>query len=300
MDETQSPDGAAAPRSTAATLALAGVGLLGAGNRRAARTFAHGARVAGVVGGPVWRSPPLRPARRAGRSVLDSLVEEGGRHEVRWRAELETTVAEGVVDSVTSAVVEHAIVERVAARMLEAGTLERVAAQVTDSPLPLRVVDDVLTERVTDPIVARVVESPDLDRIFARVLASPALDELIAKVLDNPSTDRIVAQILASPGLERLIVQVMKSRLVDDLTDRVLVSDELQRVVTQVAQSPAIRSAIADSSAGLAGEVAGQVRTRTVGADATVERAARRLLRRKPIIRVDPPDPPSPAGAPAA
>jgi hypothetical protein len=300
MDETQSRDETAAERSSAATLALAGIGLLGAGNRRAVRTLAQGVRVAAVVGAPVWHSPPLGPARRAGRSVLDSLVAEGGRHEVRWRAELETTVTERVVDSVTSAVVGHAIVERVAAQMIAAGTLERVAAQVTDSPLPLRLVDDVLTERVTDPIVARVVESPDLDRIFARVLASPALDELIAKVLDSPSTDRIVAQILASPGLERLIVQVMKSRLVDDLTDRVLASDELQRVVTHVAQSPAIRSAIAESSAGLAGEVADQVRTRTVVADATVERAARRLLRRKPIIRVDPPDPPSPAGAPAA
>jgi hypothetical protein len=72
---------------------------------------------------------------------------------------------------------------------------------------------------------------------------------------------------------------VMKSRLVDELTDRVLASEELQRVVTHLACK------------------AGEVRTRTVAADATAERAARRLLRRKPIIRMGPPEPPSPAGA---
>src|SRR3954470_5569253 len=91
MDETQPPDDAAAPRSTAATLALAGVGLLGAGNRRAVRTFAHGARAAAAVGAPVWHPAPPRRARRAGRSVLEALVEEAARHELRWRAELETT-----------------------------------------------------------------------------------------------------------------------------------------------------------------------------------------------------------------
>ena len=144
-------------------------------------------------------------------------------------------------------------------------------------------------------------EDEERQRADSFELAKPREQRVLPPLSDAPTADECVRYaLLASPGLERVIVQVMKSRLVDDLTDRVLVSDELQRVVTQVAQSPAIRSAIAASSAGLAVEVAGQVRTRTVGADATVERAARRLLRRKPIIRVDPPDPPSPAGAPAA
>jgi hypothetical protein len=129
-----------------------------------------------------------------------------------------------------------------------------------------------------------------------RVLASPAVDDLIAKLLDSPSTDRIVAQMLASPGLERLVVQVMKSRLVDDLTDRVLASEELHRVVSHVAQSPALRMAIADSSASLAGELADQVRTRTVVADERAESVARRLLHRKPIVRMGSPEQPPPAG----
>jgi hypothetical protein len=297
MENERPSDGAAAPRSTRATVALAGIGLVSAGNRRLGRAVGVGRRTTVAVGAPMWRSSPIAPVRRAGRFVLGSLVAEGGRHELRWRAELGTTVAERLVDTVTGAMVEHAVIERVAAQLLEAGTLERVAEQVTDSPLPVHVVDEVLTERVTEPIVARVVDSPELDRVVGRVLASPAVDELIAKLLDSPSTDRIVAQMLGSPGLERLVVQVMESRLVDDLTDRVLASEELQRVVSHIAQSPELRTAIAESSVSLAGEVADQVRTRTVVADDRAERAARRLLRRKPIARMGPPEPPSPAGA---
>jgi hypothetical protein len=275
MENENSFDGAPAPRSIAATLALAGVGLVSAGNRRIGRAVGVGRRTTLAVGAPVWRSAPIAPVRRAGGILLGSLVAEGGRHELRWRAELGTTVAERLVDRVTGAMVEHAVIERVAAQLLEAGTLERV----------------------TEPIAARVVESPDLDRVVGRVLASPALDELIAKLLDSPSTDRVVAQMLASPGLERLVVKVMESRLVDDLTDQVLASDELQRVVSHIAQSPELRAAIAEQSVGLAGELADQVRARTVVADERAERAARRLLRRKPIARMGPPEPPSPAGA---
>ena len=274
MENEHSSAGAPAPRSIGATFALAGVGLVSAGNRRIGRAVGAGRRTTLAVGAPVWRSAPIAPVRRAGSIVLGGLVAEGGRHELRWRAELGTTVAE-LVDTVTGAMVEHAVIERVAAQLLEAGTLERV----------------------TEPIAARVVESPDLDRVVGRVLASPALDELIAKLLDSPSTDRIVAQMLASPGLERLVVKVMESRLVDDLTDQVLASEELQRVVSHIAQSPELRAAIAEQSVGLAGELADQVRARTVVADERAERAARRLLRRKPIARMGPPEPPSPAGA---
>ena len=298
MDDTYAEDRVEPARSAAATIALAAIG---AGrreqpahrrHRRVRRPRRH------VVGGPVWRSPPAAPVRRASRSALERLVEDGARHERLWSAETRVALTERVVDVVVGAAIRYALVERVVAQLIAAGTLERVAGQVTESPLPLRVVDDMLSEGVTDPIVTRVVESPDLDRVVERVLASPAVDGVITKVLDSPSTDRIVTQVLASPGLERLIVTVMESRLVADLTDHVVHSEELQRVVSAVSQSPELRSAIAESSASLAGEVADQVRARTVVADDRAERVARRLLRRKPVPRMGPPEPPSPAGAP--
>jgi hypothetical protein len=297
MDDNQASEAVPVPRSAAATLALAGIGLIGAGNRRLRPAVGLGLRAAGVVVIPLRRVPLVAPVRRAGSAVLSTLAAEGGDREARWRAELEATLTERIVDAATRAVVEHEIVERVAAQLIDAGTLERVAEQVTDSPLPLRLVDDMLTERVTDPIAARVFGSAELDRLLERMLASPALDALLAKLLDSPSTDRIVARTVASPGLERLVVTVMESRLVDDLTERVIESEELQRVVSHVAKSPELRTAIAQSSASMAGEVADQVRTRTVVADESAERVARRLLRRKPIIRMGPPDPAGAGGA---
>lgn len=298
MDDTHADDPVAPERSVAATLALAAVGLADATGRRVAGVAGFGVRTVTVVGGPVWRSVPAAPARRAGRSVLDRLVEDGVRHERLWSAEARAALTERVVDAVVGAAIRYRIVEQVVDRMIAAGTLERVVGQVTESPLPLSVVDDMLTESVTEPIVARVVESPDLDRVVERVLASRAVDDLIAKVLDSPSTDRIVGQVLASPGLERLIVMVIESRLVADLTDRVIASEELQRVVTTFAQSPVLRSAITESSASIASDLAYEVRARTVVADDRAERVARRLLRRKPVPRMGPPDGPSPAGAP--
>jgi len=298
MDDTFAEDRVEPARSTAATVALATIGLADASRRRIGGIAGFGVRAVTVVGGPVWRSPPAAPLRRASRSALERLVEDGARHERLWSAETRVALTERIVDAVVGAAIRYGVVERVVAQLIAAGTLERVAGQVTESPLPLRVVDDMLSEGVTDPIVTRVVESPDLDRVVERVLASPAVDGVITKVLDSPSTDRIVTQVLASPGLERLIVTVMESRLIADLTDHVVHSEELQRVVFAVSQSPELRSAIAESSASLAGELADQVRTRTVVADDRAERLARRLLRRKPVPRMGPPEPPSPAGAP--
>ena len=298
MDDTYADDRAEPARSAASTIALSAIGLADVSSRRIAGIAGFGVRAVAVVGGPVWRSPPAAPLRRASRSALERLVEDGARHERLWSAETRVAVTERVVDVVVGAAIRYGLVERVVAQLIAAGTLERVAGQVTESPLPLRVVDDMLSERVTDPIVTRVLESPDLDRVVERVLASPAVDGVITKVLDSPSTDRIVTQVLASPGLERLIVTVMESRLIADLTDHVVHSEELQRVVFAVSQSPELRSAIAESSASLAGEVADQVRAKTVVADDRAERVARRLLRRKPVPRMGPPEPPSPAGAP--
>jgi hypothetical protein len=267
MDESHPSDGAAAPRSLAATLALTGLGLLGAGARPFGAAVGLGRRTTWAVAGPVWRSGAVAPVRRAAQARIASLVAEGAVRERRWRAAIGATLAGPVVDTVTRAAVEHAVVERVVSRLLAAGTLERVAEEVADSPLRHRAMDE-------------------------------ALDGLVPEILESAATNRIVAQALASPGLERLVVQVMESRLVDDLTDRVLAGEELQRVIRHFAQSRDVREAITESGASLADEFAGEVRTRAVVADDRAERAARRLLRRKPIIRMGPPEPPAPSGAP--
>jgi hypothetical protein len=91
-----------------------------------------------------------------------------------------------------------------------------------------------------------------------------------------------VAHIVESPGFERLVLSVARTETFDRLLDRVLYSEELHRVVTHIAESEEVRGALTQQSAGLADEVADQVRVRAMAADALLERFARSLIRRSP------------------
>jgi hypothetical protein len=74
---------------------------------------------------------------------------------------------------------------------------------------------------------------------------------------------------------------VLESRLVDEAVQRVLDGEELWLVVDEIAKSPAVTEAIGRQSLSFADQVAGQVRNRSRSADARLEQAARRVLRRR-------------------
>jgi hypothetical protein len=113
-----------------------------------------------------------------------------------------------------------------------------------------------LVERVIDGLIeARVAE-----RVVDRVLASPATERLVIRTLERPEMERLLAQVLDSPAVDRVMTSVLE----------------------RVADSPEVRRAVAQQSAGLADEVAEQVRTRAAAGDDAAERLARRLLRRGP------------------
>jgi hypothetical protein len=61
---------------------------------------------------------------------------------------------------------------------------------------------------------------------------------------------------------------------------RLLESPELWLVVEEIARSPAVTEAITQQSLGFADQVASEVRRGSSGADAWLERAARRVRRR--------------------
>ena len=75
---------------------------------------------------------------------------------------------------------------------------------------------------------------------------------------------------------------MLDSRLIDEAVHRLLEGEELWLVVDEIAQSPAVTEAITRQSIGFADQVAGGVRGRSRNADAWLERAARRALRRPP------------------
>ena len=134
------------------------------------------------------------------------------------------------------------------------------------------------TRALTEPLVAALVQRGALEEVRLRLALERGVTEGAAAVAaDYELLDRV----LASPELEAFIVRVMQSALVDDLTDQVLASEELQRVVEHVAQSEEVRRALRAQSAGMADEVAGEMRSRSAAADDAAERFARRLLRRR-------------------
>ena len=115
------------------------------------------------------------------------------------------------------------------------------------------------------------------DEAVRRVLASPVADRAIGHALSGPLVEAALARAEATDLPQRVI----DSRLLDAVVDRLLESEELWLLVDEIANSPAVTEAIGQQSVGFADQVAGQVRLRSQRADATMERVARRLLRRQ-------------------
>ncbi|HEY4281259.1 MAG TPA: hypothetical protein VGM91_23810 [Conexibacter sp.] len=119
-----------------------------------------------------------------------------------------------------------------------------------------------------------------LDALLASRLAEEAVRRTVERVLTGPELDAIVGQIVESPAMERVVERVVDSRLMGTAAARLLESEQLWMLVQEVAQSPAVTDAITRQGASFAQDVAGDVRDRSENADAWLERAARRVLRR--------------------
>jgi hypothetical protein len=140
----------------------------------------------------------------------------------------------------------------------------------------------VLGERELKRFGDQLSESGLPDEVINRLLSSGAFDRIITVVINHPATEAMVVNVVDEPALERLVSRVMESRLVDGITAQLLASDEMQLILDYITRSPELRAALTRQTAGMAEDVALGVRSRTYDADATAERFARRLLRRRP------------------
>jgi hypothetical protein len=107
------------------------------------------------------------------------------------------------------------------------------------------------------------------------------VDAVARDVVRYAVLERLAEALVDDPQLERVLGRVLESKLVDEAVRRVLAGEELWLVVDEVAQSPAVTEAITRQSVGFADQVAEQVRDRSRNADERLERAARRVLRRR-------------------
>lgn len=128
----------------------------------------------------------------------------------------------------------------------------------------------------------RVLRSGLLEEAVDRLLSTGAFDHLVVAIINHPATEAMIADACDDPGVDRLVARVLDSRLVDEVTARVIDSEEMRLVLDHVTRSPELRAALAQQTAGLAGDMAAGVRSRTAVADAATERFARSLLRRRP------------------
>jgi hypothetical protein len=147
------------------------------------------------------------------------------------------------------------------------------------SPAAEQAVDSALAGPVMDAFGRGAARPGVAERIAAPLLERPDLARALGLALDDARVAAVLAQLLDSEATGRLVDRVFASRVIDDVVERLLASEELWMLVARIAESPTVTDAMMQSSRGLADEVGEQVRTRSRGADAWLERTARRFGR---------------------
>jgi hypothetical protein len=163
-----------------------------------------------------------------------------------------------------------------------------LAAALTRAALPEDADREALRVRATDTLsdlwegaLDTVLGAKVIERTTDRLLSEGVVERVVVLAVEHPATDRLITRLVDSPGFERLVLGVVHSELFDHLLDRVLASEQLERVVTQIAESDEVTEALRQQSAGMADEVGDELRSRTIAADAMLERFARALIRRR-------------------
>ncbi|MBN1530495.1 MAG: hypothetical protein JW895_15640 [Thermoleophilaceae bacterium] len=153
-------------------------------------------------------------------------------------------------------------------------------------------IDAALSSRLAREAVDRTLESPLAERAVGRALEGPLVDAVARDVARYAVVERLMDRLIEESVLEHAVDRVLTGpelvRIADAVLEQVLDSDELWALVEEVAQSPAVTEAISRQGVSFADQVAVGVRARSHNADAWLERAARRALRRPPSERASP------------
>jgi len=172
-----------------------------------------------------------------------------------------------LLDAAVRTAIRRRLVEHAFDELFASGAMERIADRLLAGPLPERVAELLLRDGVAE-------------RVADRMLSDPEAERLLVAALDSPRAAMLAERVLESDGMERLVAQVVDSRLMDAGVVRLLEGDDLWLLIAEIVRSPVVTEAIERQGLGLADEVADEMGKRSRSADARLERAARRLLRR--------------------
>lgn len=210
-----------------------------------------GAIAAPFVGIGRWAlaAPLLEPARRWAEGTVDRLAERGVREQ-----EAAAVLTTDLVDSATGTVIASARLSETASTALDQ-LLPAILPGLLEAALP-----QVLDQLAADPAALE----PLVDGVVSGVLDS-VLEEAIPLAIDGLS---------ARPELLTGLI----AGIIDPILDTAL-----PVVMEKLEEDPdVVRDLVLGQSTGMAGDMANQVRSRTVSADDLVERIARKVTFRKP------------------
>jgi hypothetical protein len=160
----------------------------------------------------------------------------------------------------------------VAGRLLVRSLREALEWRYTEQALDL-----ILRSPAAEHAVDSALAGPLVDAVTRAAGENAVVERIAAQVLDSRDFERVVMDALESEAVERLVGRVIESQRLDDVVQQLLQSDELWRFVEGIVRNPVVTDAVTATSRGLAGEVGEQVRDRSRGADAWLERVARRV-----------------------
>jgi hypothetical protein len=198
----------------------------------------------------------------------------------RWLRDVSLDLAGDAALSALDALLASPRADEAADRILASPLVEHAVVRALDRAiadgLPQRLADRLLEDGLAEQLAQRFLDGPELERMVALVLESERVDAALVSALESADMERLITRILESRLIEETV-----TRLVEETAARLPESQALWALVDEVAQSPAVADAITQQGLGLADEVAGEVRDRSRAADAWLERAARRVIRRR-------------------
>ena len=180
---------------------------------------------------------------------------------------LDALLASRRADEAADRILASPLAEHAVARALDRAVVDRV---------PQRIANRLLEDGLAEQLAQRFLDGPELERMVVLVLESERVDAALVSALESADMERLITRVIESRLIEKTV-----TRLVDETAARLPESQALWALVDEVAQSPAVTNAITQQGLGLADEAAGEVRDRSRAADAWLEGAARRVLRRR-------------------
>ena len=152
-----------------------------------------------------------------------------------------------------------------------------------------RAVDLLLDSAELERALDAAIDSARIQASLERALKSDSVKGLVDNLFDSGLLDQVIGRMFETGLLERVIDRMFDTGVIDHLFERLLASDALWHLIDVIAASPAVTAAISQQGLGFADQVGDEVRARSRKADDRIERAARRLMHRRP--RAVPPEP---------